>query len=80
MTNADCFLIVWAIKHGRGAAAEVDEFLMGATRLPRQGSLLKRGWAKPPIGVKGGALDSVSEVGSDRPSMDSESTAVAAAA
>ncbi|WP_309130162.1 glutamate synthase subunit beta [Brevibacterium sp.] len=28
-------LIVWAIAEGRAAAAEVDEYLMGSTRLPR---------------------------------------------
>ena len=28
-------LIVWAIREGRQAAAAVDEFLMGATKLPR---------------------------------------------
>ena len=72
--------IVHAIKHGRGAAAEIDEYLMGSTRLARMGGISRRGWLKPAVGQKGGALDSVSEVGSDRPSMDSEATAVAAAA
>ena len=28
-------LVVWAIKEGRQAARAVDEFLMGATDLPR---------------------------------------------
>ena len=28
-------LVVWAIREGRQAAREVDEFLMGATVLPR---------------------------------------------
>ena len=28
-------LIVWAIREGRQAAAAVDEFLMGETKLPR---------------------------------------------
>ena len=27
-------LVVWAINEGRGAAAEVDRFLMGTTKLP----------------------------------------------
>ncbi|MFN5731828.1 MAG: glutamate synthase, partial [Planctomyces sp.] len=27
-------LVVWAINEGRGAAREVDRFLMGATDLP----------------------------------------------
>ena len=27
-------LVVWAINEGRGAAREVDRFLMGATQLP----------------------------------------------
>jgi glutamate synthase (NADPH/NADH) small chain len=28
-------LVVWAIREGRQAAREVDQFLMGATTLPR---------------------------------------------
>jgi glutamate synthase (NADPH/NADH) small chain len=28
-------LVVWAIREGRQAAREIDQFLMGASRLPR---------------------------------------------
>ena len=30
-----CALVVWAIREGRQAASSVDEYLMGASDLPR---------------------------------------------
>lgn len=35
-------LIVWGINEGRGAAAQVDEFLMHNTRLPAAGGIKTR--------------------------------------
>jgi glutamate synthase (NADPH/NADH) len=35
-------LIVWGINEGRGAAAEVDEWLMRGTRLPKAGGIKTR--------------------------------------
>ncbi|WVR04780.1 hypothetical protein IAU60_001792 [Kwoniella sp. DSM 27419] len=42
-------LVVWAIKEGRQGAAEVDEFLMGSTRLARQGGIPARDWKAPEV-------------------------------
>jgi len=42
-------LIVWGINEGRGAAAEVDEWLMGgSTRLPTVGGIKTRHFIPPP--------------------------------
>lgn len=41
--------MVWALKEGKQAAAEVDRFLMGDTRLPWQGGIAVRSWLPPPI-------------------------------
>ncbi|KAI0314266.1 NADPH-dependent glutamate synthase [Amylostereum chailletii] len=42
-------LIVWGINEGRGAAAEVDAWLMGNTRLPGPGGIKPRSFVPPPI-------------------------------
>ncbi|KIY64888.1 NADPH-dependent glutamate synthase [Cylindrobasidium torrendii FP15055 ss-10] len=42
-------LIVWGINEGRGAAAEVDAFLTGNTRLPQAGGIKTRHFVPPPI-------------------------------
>lgn len=45
-TAGDCrrgqSLIVWGINEGRGAAAEVDSWLMAGTRLPKAGGIKTR--------------------------------------
>ncbi|KAI0797625.1 hypothetical protein C8Q75DRAFT_739017 [Abortiporus biennis] len=47
-------LIVWGINEGRGAAAEVDAYLMGGTRLPSEGGIKKRTFVPPPSSVSSG--------------------------
>ncbi|KIY43623.1 NADPH-dependent glutamate synthase [Fistulina hepatica ATCC 64428] len=51
-TAGDCrrgqSLIVWGINEGRGAAAEVDVWLMSNTRLPSAGGIKKRSFVPPP--------------------------------
>jgi len=42
-------LIVWGINEGRGAAAEVDLWLMHNTRLPAAGGIKARHYIPPPI-------------------------------
>ncbi|KAF8636732.1 hypothetical protein AX17_003535 [Amanita inopinata Kibby_2008] len=44
-------LIVWGINEGRGAAAEVDGWLSGSTRLPSAGGIKSRSFAPPPSKV-----------------------------
>ncbi|KAH8829512.1 hypothetical protein DL96DRAFT_1598411 [Flagelloscypha sp. PMI_526] len=44
-------LIVWGINEGRGAAAEVDQFLMQNTRLPSAGGIKTRTFVPPPTKV-----------------------------
>jgi len=41
-------LIVWGINEGRGAAAEIDDWLMTGTRLPRAGGIKTRAFVPPP--------------------------------
>ncbi|VDC05998.1 unnamed protein product [Peniophora sp. CBMAI 1063] len=41
-------LIVWGINEGRGAAAEVDTWLVGNTRLPKAGGIQPRHYVQPP--------------------------------
>jgi len=41
-------LIVWGINEGRGAAAEVDAWLAGNTRLPNAGGIKTRSFVAPP--------------------------------
>ncbi|KAF8654066.1 hypothetical protein AX16_003599 [Volvariella volvacea WC 439] len=41
-------LIVWGINEGRGAAAEVDAWLSGQTRLPYAGGIKARSFVAPP--------------------------------
>ncbi|KAJ3561152.1 hypothetical protein NP233_g10374 [Leucocoprinus birnbaumii] len=41
-------LIVWGINEGRGAAAEVDAYLSGSTRLPLAGGIKARTFVPPP--------------------------------
>jgi glutamate synthase (NADPH/NADH) len=49
MEHADSIsLIVWGIREGRQAAAEVDSYLMGSSRLAWQGGISKRDWIIPP--------------------------------
>jgi glutamate synthase (NADPH/NADH) len=73
-------LIVWAIKEGRQAAAEVDEYLMDATRLSWQGAIAKRNWVPPRIvNTSASIASAASETASDRPGMDAEAVSVAAA-
>jgi len=40
-------LIVWGINEGRGAAAEIDSYLSGSTRLPAAGGIKQRLFAPP---------------------------------
>jgi hypothetical protein len=42
-------LIVWGIHEGRGAAVDVDEYLMKNTRLPWAGSIKKRDFTLIPM-------------------------------
>ncbi|KAF9049321.1 NADPH-dependent glutamate synthase [Hymenopellis radicata] len=42
-------LIVWGINEGRGAAAEVDSWLCGNTRLPSAGGIKTRVFNAPPV-------------------------------
>jgi len=55
-TAGDCrrgqSLIVWGINEGRGAAAEVDTWLMNGTRLPSAGGITPRAFAPPPTNIK----------------------------
>jgi len=44
-------LIVWGIQEGRAAAAEVDMWLMGNTRLPAAGGIKARHFVPPPSKV-----------------------------
>ncbi|KAK2467028.1 hypothetical protein APHAL10511_001286 [Amanita phalloides] len=44
-------LIVWGINEGRGAAAEVDAWLSGSTRLPSAGGIKPRTFVPPPSSV-----------------------------
>jgi len=44
-------LIVWGIQEGRAAAAEVDMWLMGNTRLPAAGGIKARNFVPPPSKV-----------------------------
>ncbi|THH29646.1 hypothetical protein EUX98_g4541 [Antrodiella citrinella] len=46
-------LIVWGINEGRGAAAEVDSWLMGATRLPNDGGIKQRVFVPPTSNMSG---------------------------
>lgn len=46
-------LIVWGINEGRGAAAEVDAWLGGSTRLPLAGGIKPRTFVPPPSSVNG---------------------------
>jgi len=46
-------LIVWGINEGRGAAAEVDAWLSGATRLPSAGGIKTRVFVPPPSKLAG---------------------------
>ena len=47
-TAGDCrrgqSLVVWGIQEGRQAAREIDNFLMGSTRLPGNGSVEQRNY------------------------------------
>jgi len=45
---------VWGINEGRGAAAEVDLWLMNNTRLPAAGGIKARHYIPPPINVPNG--------------------------
>ncbi|KAG8931523.1 glutamate synthase [NADH] [Tulasnella sp. 419] len=47
-------LIVWGINEGRGAAAEVDSWLMGSTRLPAAGGIKQRAFVAPPSKIVNG--------------------------
>jgi len=47
-------LIVWGINEGRGAAAEVDLWLMNNTRLPAAGGIKARHYIPPPINIPDG--------------------------
>ncbi|KAF7984984.1 hypothetical protein HWV62_9950 [Athelia sp. TMB] len=47
-------LIVWGINEGRGAAAEVDSWLMHGTRLPSAGGIKTRAFLPPPISAPNG--------------------------
>jgi len=47
-------LIVWGINEGRGAAAEADSYLSGATRLPSAGGIKPRLFLPPPSNLTGG--------------------------
>jgi len=47
-------LIVWGINEGRGAAAEVDMWLMNNTRLPAAGGIKTRYFVSPPSKVPNG--------------------------
>jgi glutamate synthase (NADPH/NADH) len=67
--------VVWGLREGRQAAAEVDEFLAGETRLAYQGGIPKRQWIAPPITVK-----PLSSNHSDIAGMDVETVSVAASA
>jgi len=44
-------LIVWGINEGRGAAAEVDSWLMTGTRLPSAGGIKTRAFGPPPTSI-----------------------------
>jgi len=53
-------LIVWGINEGRGAAAEVDEFLSnGHTRLPIAGGFMRRQFVPPPSKMTNGTSTQV---------------------
>lgn len=88
-------LVVWGIKDGRSCAAEVDEYLMGDSRLPRQGGIGTRSWVPPHISkvpgqANGNSSDSdsglepevvsKSDVESDGLSAEAEAEAEAVAA
>lgn len=45
-------LIVWGINEGRGAAAEVDVYLSGSTRLPLAGGIKARTYVPPPSKIR----------------------------
>lgn len=45
-------LIVWGINEGRGAAAEIDSWLDGTTRLPLAGGIKDRVFKAPPSDLR----------------------------
>ncbi|KAI9466246.1 NADPH-dependent glutamate synthase [Lactarius psammicola] len=63
-TAGDCrrgqSLIVWGINEGRGAAAEVDQWLMNNTRLPAAGGIKTRHFVPPPSNVPNGGQTVIS--------------------
>lgn len=67
---------VWGIKEGRQAAEEVDNYLVGESRLAYQGGIPKRAWLAP--AVTKALTNAISETSSDRAGMDSEAVSVAA--
>ncbi|KZS99124.1 NADPH-dependent glutamate synthase [Sistotremastrum niveocremeum HHB9708] len=52
-------LIVWGINEGRGAAAEVDAWLCGSTRLPAAGGIKARTFVHPPSSLSNGTTVAV---------------------
>ncbi|AFR97354.2 glutamate synthase (NADPH/NADH) [Cryptococcus neoformans C23] len=74
-------LVVWGIREGRQAAAEVDTFLMGSTHLAWQGGIEKRQYVVPPISKPLHGLDEkASDIETGSQGLDLESASVAASA
>ncbi|KIR26135.1 glutamate synthase (NADPH/NADH) [Cryptococcus deuterogattii LA55] len=67
-------LVVWGIREGRQAAAEVDTYLMGSTHLAWQGGMEKRQYVVPPISKPLHGLDEkASDIETSSQGVDVES-------